>query len=1332
MKDKNNHINYLLDNVLNYVDFYDSFSKNNEIVINGKKYSLDQILSKTYIHPLDSMKIQNVNSVHNKDIYKQFMINLFMHYNNPAMNFTHNLQSMINNKTNILPDEISFFNYNTANFLRFRFVYDEYSSALRGGILIDKTENGFLSYKEEISEYIVSKMEKYINIMDEDKYDFYVPYHAFIEYFLKNDKLSFDDIIDQKSKEDGMYESDMKYIEKLNETSIKNDETNNIVKNVKYYLKFFDTVLHKDILAFYEFLPLNQIIKYVDKNVNIKLILDILVIKAKNILNENNNNKLIIEYLKYKKHSLRVDENEKYYDNNNESLTTFVIDKLLDLERRLLNIMDFYLELENDQNKNKIFTNFNTLYQSNIINVIRNKIELVINYIKQYLMIYEFNLSSEKVKEFIKNYNTLCNGLLNVLTLDDILYEGITINDFFINNDINNNTVFKNYLNENNIIEIIKIFYNIVKSLNININIIVDLIEKFINNISISDININKTNIDNMDIYNTIENDKTEKNYAINIVILAIYVNIFENNITIDDLIRYVNYKPTDLFNELFSEFGKLNENTNMDMINYLKNANLLNDYDQNKQIKSDKKLLELLKTNIVIDDSNEINKKYTEELISKNVLFYDCLSQNISSLFMISPYIEHKKEFYNYLMYSILKKVIDGSGNIIILNAHELKNNIINKIPLILNPVINIKDEVKILHETIFPNDNKFKKLSVNNFKSFVSMLPLYYFKYIYNNHNNNTVSISNNNQTQSVTENTISLEINNPTENLFFNPINIQDTNTNLIIIKQENEQNIISNNNEVDDIIYSNFWFGIPYNDFNRLSLLQKSIILRSCFTMAKCDFNNGKIIVTYENAINEGLTIEYILIIPYPYSASETMHNIVTKVVKNLNINDSLNFRYDRQKYLSNIALNDLGNNIFIKKVSEISSLKDLITTYIMLRDSNPGEDSIKLSPDQEASFIVNIMRLLNYNVSVITSKRNDANVIYIRVKKDRITVENFKRTLKNQYNISNPKILTAISNKMAPLFSYINRKNLKDIESAGDGQNDFIYPIIEYKNPINILNNVDLSFINTNSLFELLNTDIFEPENTIFKNSVIAAMNNDSDNIVDVIVENLPQSTSLKKSICSNIYEYVAGLDNIMNGNSLNDVLQSINESECEDRPQTIENDTLLKKIINKNKMIANVDVDITANIFKNNLLKIMETITSRYACQLRAPIHYINTLDKLKNILSNDNINLNEDFKTEITTTIRDIYENTLKIIKYIIIINTILELSRAYKRVNKDISNTIIDSDLITKVTCAFKDVFMKYFKNLENIKNNPVFSSLLNNTENNNNNFGLLSGEY
>ncbi|AAC97675.1 ORF MSV152 putative core protein P4a homolog (vaccinia A10L), similar to SW:P33817 [Melanoplus sanguinipes entomopoxvirus] len=1300
MKDKNNHINYLLDNVLNYIDFYDTLSKNNEITINGKQYKLDEILSKTYMHPLDTIKIQNTNVIFKNEIYNQFMINLFMHYNNPAMNFTHNLQNIINNKTEILPDELSFFNYNTANYLRYRFMYDDNSSGLRGGMLIDKTEDGFISYNDESASYIVKKMENYISIINEDKYDFYVTYHAFIDYFLENDKLSYGDIIDEKSKNDKMYNKDEDYKKYLNEHTVSNDESKKIRKKIKYYLKFFDTILHKDIISFYEYIPLTKILDYIDKDTDIKLILDILITKAEPLLNENNSTE-IIAYLFNKKQSLRLYENKKYYNNNNNALSKFVSNKLLDIQRRIINIM----EINSDNNPTEILITFNSKYQSLIINNIYNAFIFFTNYINNYLIVYEFNLDSPNVKKFIKKFNDLCDGIFDVLTLDEPLVDDHRIDQFFSRSFGKRDFISERSNEQLN--QMIINLYKVFNEINNKLKNIVEETKKFVNAIKIEDINYYNYNKDNN------KNEKKIK-YAINVLLLSIYVNIIKGQLDYDKLIKYLNYDPETLQKDLFSN----NQNNEFNIIlknNIFKNLNFIESPDLNKEFENDHYIFDSK-----LNDNKDKNNKYDEIINSINEnskkLFYDCLSTDYSSLFKITPHLEIKDEVYKTLINNATSEFVK-SGKINILNAFELKDNIYNKIPLVLNPVINIKKEVNNLHEKIFKGDyeDKYKNISINNYKSFISMLPTYYYTLLYN--NPTILKVTHNQQTKIVNDNKI-FHINSSPNINFFNPF--QNSNdADLIMIENENKNNL----DKLDSIIYSNFWFGIPYNDFDKLTILQKSFILRSCFTIVKSELNNTIIHTTYDNALDKGMNIDFICIIPYPYSATETMHSIVMKVVNSLNITDSMFFQYNRNDYISNIGLDQEGNKIFINKVLELSSLKDLVITYILLRESNSGNADLKLSPDQEATFIVNIMRLLNYNVTVTTNKKNTSNAIYIRVRKDRITVDNFKRILRKNYNISNQKILTAIGNKMAPLLSYINRKNLnKNIEYAGMENNlqseDFIYPIIEYNNPINILDNVDLSFMNTNSLFELLNTDIFEPETRLFKSKVIAAMSsNSNDNIVDVIVEHLPQSSTYKKSICSNIYEIIAG----NNENPLNEIIQNFITPDCDEESINIDNNTLLKKIINKNKIIASVDTDITANIFKNNLIKIMETITNRYACQLRAPIHYINTLDKLKNILSSENINIEGEFKDNISGIISSLYNNTLLIIQYIIIINTILELSRAYKRVNKDINGTIINEDLINEVKCVFNDIFSKYFNNIENLRNNPIFNSFLGNNNRN-----------
>lgn len=517
----------------------------------------------------------------------------------------------------------------------------------------------------------------------------------------------------------------------------------------------------------------------------------------------------------------------------------------------------------------------------------------------------------------------------------------------------------------------------------------------------------------------------------------------------------------------------------------------------------------------------------------------------------------------------------------------------------------------------------------------------------------------------------------------------------------------QNVITTNPE-KSLCDTLFWDGINIDDFNKFPLYVKTIIMDSCLLLGIQTYESTTRCVIYQDIAYDN-TISKICIIPYPYTSSRTMYDVFKQVSNKINANNASPNYNIGNVYRRNIGLNNAGNNIFINRLASSKDVKDLINNYVLLTETHGGNADIILPPNQEMYFAIVLLDLLGFSPTLTKLNTSTGNNFYIQTNRQ-LSGRNLIALLSVDYkNLAMSResadyILRILTPIMEYLIYLVNKYKTNPTNiSAGSCNSGEEFCIPVDLNPLDRLNKMDISFIDTDNILDIMNKDIFNLDNDVFKHIIVN--DNYGGDIVDVIYDNIPQSIYMKTDVIDKIYDKI-----FAGAYSINDILDTaFTEDNSMEIDSNLTKDLIikLKKLLNKTN---NANLEDNANILKSHILSSINNVFNRYSCSERIPIQYLINIRTLLKQYSNENIPITPEVKEDIKNTITSIYKNTKKIITTITVLSAGIDLVKAYKRANIDISDTVIDENFIKKLCELCKESFYKYNRN-----NDTVYKNIL-----------------
>ncbi|AAG02845.1 putative core protein [Betaentomopoxvirus amoorei] len=803
------------------------------------------------------------------------------------------------------------------------------------------------------------------------------------------------------------------------------------------------------------------------------------------------------------------------------------------------------------------------------------------------------------------------------------------------------------------------------------------------------------------------EKSKQNKNIS-NLYMLDSFVSIllylleryYENDITtLNESKRLIKQYYKDNLNSKNS--------VNLDSINIIKeniNNNIINiTLDEDEQSRY----------NLIIATNPEIIVNYA----SRNYFNISSNEDNTSNVykkamaFFINNFIENNITNENII--NNLSQVYTQNTDFINITYDDLNNL---KIKYINNYNINL-DIKKIINDNLeiirIYKDNVLYDTNIKmNYKSFISLLPTIYYIIFYNQPINRKIYRKAIIQEPPIEEE-ISTETTKRARRVRFNPFNVEET------IIEPKSVFVNKSKNYLYDTL---FWSGISIDDFNKFPLYIKTIILDSCLILGRQINDDGSsTCVLYHDINNNDVT--KICIIPYPYTANRTMYDVFKQVSDKLRSMYSYPVNYNINNNEKHLNLSKKGNYKFMNKLAECKDIKDLIQFYVMVRDTDPGHSEISIPPNQELYLAITLLDLLGFSPTL--SRRNTSIGFSYYIQTDRqVSARNLIYILSRNYPdmVKSKELSDVVINILSPILAYLRyvlnyyrTNNTTLTAGSNNAGHDCCIPI--KSNPLDLLINIDTSFTDSDNILDIMNRDMFNLDNDIFRqviqNNIYSAGSVD---IVDIITDNIPQNIYMKTNIIDKMY------DKIFAGESISDILdiqfdEDINDNFNYNDVNMITND-LMKKLRKLLKKTTINNLEDNAMILKSQMLSSINNVFNRYSCMEKIPTQYLINIRTLLKQYSNENIKIDEDLKNNIQTIISNIHSNTKDIIKIITTLSAGIDLVRALKRSNANVENKTINLEFLKKLCDICKDSFYKYNRN-----NDIVYKNLLKDVFNNDN---------
>ncbi|CCU56059.1 P4a precursor [Choristoneura rosaceana entomopoxvirus 'L'] len=647
---------------------------------------------------------------------------------------------------------------------------------------------------------------------------------------------------------------------------------------------------------------------------------------------------------------------------------------------------------------------------------------------------------------------------------------------------------------------------------------------------------------------------------------------------------------------------------------------------------------------------------------------------------------------------------------NIKYVNVTALNYNIMKQhyIKTFKNTNIDIKNIINNNLNIIknYKNNNLYDSDKIKlNYKSFISLLPTIYYIIFYN-----QPMVEKDIYRRAIVQQPGEEPIPQPptrTKRVRFNPFNVEEA---IITPDPQPVFNITKKNYLYDTL----FWSGISIDDYNNFPLYIKTIIMDSCLILGiQINDDNSRNCVIYDPIEYNG-SITKICIVPYPYTSNRSMYDIFKQVSDRIRNVYNIQPNYYINNFEKHIGLSTTGNNTFINKLSDCDDIKDLINIYVLLRELNPGTDDLKLPTSQHMYLAITLLDLMGFS-PVLTRRNTSVGTSYYIQTDRQVNSSNLLSLMSKDYKYINKSkdASDVIVNILSPLLGYLrfvlnyNRTNISTLNAgSNNSMHECCIPIIS--NPLDQLRNIDISFTESDNILDIMNKDMFNLDNDIFKHIMINNMYGGTNtDIVDIIYDNIPQSIYMKTDIVDKIYDKM-----FAGAYSINDILEMTYNDDGEDINNYDTNVTKdlirkLRKLLNRSNL---TNLEDNANIVKSQILSSINNVFNRYSCSERTPIQYLVNIRSLLKQYSNENIEVTPELKEDIRNTITGIYKNTKKIIKIITVLSAGIDLVRAYKRSNIDVTDTVIDENFIKRLCELCKDSFYKYNRN-----NDVVYKNLL-----------------
>nr|WIK87552.1 virion core protein P4a [Oriental turtle dovepox virus] len=508
---------------------------------------------------------------------------------------------------------------------------------------------------------------------------------------------------------------------------------------------------------------------------------------------------------------------------------------------------------------------------------------------------------------------------------------------------------------------------------------------------------------------------------------------------------------------------------------------------------------------------------------------------------------------------------------------------------------------------------------------------------------------------------------------------------------------------------------FWDGMSYDEYKNMKFIDMTFLGTTCYLFALYNRNG----ITYCSMLNDVLRAEEtpIRICVFPrILKGKTIPTLIREILESVNNISVRDFpKYDTHD-VKHIGLSDAGFMLFFQFLRLMENkephiaVKEILMAYTGIKIDDKGSPYY-ITPESYRTFIFMLFKAMGFNVRVnrttISSHSYTSYYVSPRVSKRYLTNMLQKASCSQS---EAEKLLSSAHDLVSFMLSVNNSSNRDSYRRANrsffggskESASEEDATLVQFISPVNILDRINIKgILSANALNEIMDTDVFLPENTNFRENLKQLLKEDT--IDGKSITHIIPLNTIDRLIVSaggvSVGELLENLDEkVPDENATNEVIELITNA-LKDRNMK-DSKFIATNILNSITQISEKQMDGIKKITCHGTMMFKE---------LAMHIYFIERYFKGK---------ISDDIKISILEKYRDFIELSKSLYKDLIGIDQIKSVLSVVHRTGRTIDdNPITQEDIqkayniarpkILKLTNYYTEMTKSYFENIKRIMN-------------------------
>ncbi|QRI42965.1 virion core protein P4a [Cheloniid poxvirus 1] len=517
---------------------------------------------------------------------------------------------------------------------------------------------------------------------------------------------------------------------------------------------------------------------------------------------------------------------------------------------------------------------------------------------------------------------------------------------------------------------------------------------------------------------------------------------------------------------------------------------------------------------------------------------------------------------------------------------------------------------------------------------------------------------------------------------------------------------------NRNAIVPSEMSLFWDGMSYDEYKNLKFGDMMFLGATCYLFALYNESGTTYCSMLTDVLSAGRTPTRVCVLPRTIK-NKTIPTLISEILESINNMTPRDFpKYDTRD-IKHIGLSDAGFMLFFQFLRLVENkephvaIKEILMAYVGIKIDDKGSPYL-ITPESYRTFIFMLFKAMGFNVrvnrTIVSSHTYTSYNVSPRVTK-RYLVSMLQKASCSEKEAE--KLLSSAHDLVSFMLAVNNSSNRDGYRRmnrsfmGGSKQNvtdEEDYTLVQFISPVNILDRINVKgILAATSVNELLDTDVFLPENINFRN-----------NLRQLLEEDIIDGKSIAHIIPLNMLDRFI----ISAGASVSvvDVLDSIDERV----PDENATNEVIDLITNALKESHVNDSTFLATNILNSIIPLSEKqmdgikkITCHGNVMFKELALYIYIIEKhLKAKIS-------DDIKISILEKYRDFIELSKSLYRDLIAIDQIKSVLKIIRRTGRNIDESSISQEDLQKAYNIAKPKILK-LSNQYNDMTKSVFENI------------------